>query len=220
MNLNKKTLLIITAIVLSFSFKFNNLNKRSFSDENYTYEFYIDLSNKNIRVKSKRVYYWYKSDKIYKNTFGIGGKVLHGEYIKRNLTDKTLLEKGNFKYGLKNGVWKEWFQNGNLAKIVFWKKGVLNGIYKEFDTIGAISLKGHYKNGLKTGNWINYIKKDTIYYSHNIIKEKKTIRATLKSIFNKKNKSKKVTKPKSKKHHFFKKLFQKKTKTKNKKTND
>ncbi len=136
-----------------------------------------------------KTYYWYKSNEVHKSIGDYGGAVLHGQYIKYFQTNE-ISEKGIFKYGLKDGVWKAWHKNGRLASIQEWLNGQLNGDFKKFSKDGNLIQKGKYKNDKKSGKWIDYIKQDTIVYKKDILVVKKVSdttpkRAKLKNIFKK-----------------------------------
>lgn len=196
-----------------------NPDKRYYSDTDFYYEFHINSSNKKIKFKKEATYYWYKAGKIHKNYNDFDGTVLHGFYQKKKLATKELVEKGFFKYGLKHGVWKNWFVNGNLKNLELWNKGLRNGNYSSFDNNGTLLIKGNYKKGKKDGVWIDYLKKDTVTYNNGslIIKKKKSQKSFFKSIFKKKDKNNipKKQANKKKKKSFWKTIFKKKDKKSN-----
>jgi hypothetical protein len=100
---------------------------------------YADISLKPFtdELKNDRQYYWYSSDLIAANYGGFNGNLLNGTFKKVNLTG-ILLEKGTFSNGLKNGIWKYWYANGNLKRVEKWNKGVVNGNILEYDKDGAL----------------------------------------------------------------------------------
>lgn len=204
--------LTIGLLIVS-SYKFYDFSKRYYSDTDYLYEFHIDLSKKKIKLKEKVTYYWYKSKQIQSNTFGFDGKLLHGTYSKKTLKTKQLIENGLFKYGIKKGLWKKWHLNGKLATIENWKKGLKNGDFKKFNLEGKIVIQGKYKDDKKTGVWIDYQKKDTLFYKNGLLTNKNSFKKFVKSIFKKGKKSKrKDTSTKENKQSFWKKIFGEKTK--------
>ena len=183
-----------------------------------------------IKLRENEEYYWYKLHKIHTNFYDNSGKTLHGSYQKKKVKTLELLEKGTFYYGLKDGLWKEWYLNGNLNKIENWKIGILHGKFKTFNEKGEKLINGRYKKGKKDGVWIDYQSKDTLTYSKGNIKEiklkskkKKSLKEFFQSIFRKKNTSAKSKPVKNKKNSVKKKSNTKKkttskknrTKTKN-----
>lgn len=86
-----------------------------------------------------------------------------------------------YSKGKKEGVWKLYYPNGQLSRIISYKKDLQNGEYKEFfmdgipkvvgfmkngefDAVltvyhpsGKVWQKGSYKNGLKEGKWMIYL---------------------------------------------------------------
>jgi hypothetical protein len=73
--------------------------------------------------KPDLIYYWYGAGAIHSTQGGFGGKPLDGLY-NEYYPDKNLKEQGQFKKGLKNGIWKSWNDDGTLAGSTNWKHGV------------------------------------------------------------------------------------------------
>ncbi len=126
-----------------------------------------------VKTNTLKTYFWYRSGEIHHSTGGIGGDVLHKEYIKY-YNDRQLAEQGQFYYGLKDGLWKSWYPNGAIATVINYQKGVINGKYLEYDISGNLITRGIYRNGLKSGKWIDYKNEgDTLSYKKGaIVKEK------------------------------------------------
>lgn len=165
--------------------------KRIINDQDYDYEFFI--TRKKIKKPSfGKTYYWYKSRQIHTSVSDIGGALLTGEYHKY-YKSKQLAEKGTFSKGLKDGIWKNWQENGNLTKVERWKKGTLHGLCTTYNLKGEKVSEGKFKNGRKHGTWIDYITKDTIRYKKGKILPKKLKDTTkrepfLKRLFKRKKK--------------------------------
>lgn len=215
-------LFISLIFIFSSSFTLQDASKRSYFDSEYHYEFHINISNKKIKHKKQSTYFWYKLNKIHSNVGGSHGKVLHGSYLKKEIKSNQLLENGLFKNGLKDGMWKEWYLNGNLNKIENWNKGTLQGKFISFDKDGSPLLKGKYNNGNKNGSWVNYQKGDTITYVNGTekvkkVKDKKAKNSFFRRLFHKKEKNnskpkkEKVKKEKKKKSLWYR-IFHKKEK--------
>ena len=75
------------------------------------------------KIKNDRYYYWYYNKIIHTTQGGYTGQLLNGHYI-AFYPDKNLKEDGNFKAGLKDGVWKTWNQKGDLTNVSTWEDGV------------------------------------------------------------------------------------------------
>ena len=136
------------------------------SDKNFRYEFYT--INKSISIKHNREYFWFKGGLIHKAEGGISGQLLHGEF-KKFYHSNQLAEEGNFKYGLKVGLWKNWFENGTIKSTQYWNSGLQTGLYYVYDASGNTIEKGNYKKGKKHGNWINFVSKDTVMYKNGLV---------------------------------------------------
>ncbi|RXR31872.1 hypothetical protein EQG68_09390 [Flavobacterium piscinae] len=94
-------------IFLFGSFAIPNLKKR-ITDKEYRYEFYT--TQKEVSAKQDRLYYWFKGGAIHSSEYGVSGELLDGEFEKFYLSNQ-LAEKGVFKKGLKDGLWKTWHWN-------------------------------------------------------------------------------------------------------------
>ncbi len=138
-----------------------------------------------------KLYYWFKTGEIHTSISNAGGLVLHEDYSKF-YRSKQLAEKGDFNYGLKDGEWRSWYENGSLKTIIDWKSGLKHGVYISYDQEGELKESGTYTNHKKSRMWINHKLKDTTYY---------------------KGDSAYATKPVSKVNGFFSKLFRKRDST-------
>ena len=116
-------------------------------------------------------------------------------------------------------------ENGKVKKVNEWQKGIKNGLFFSYDSLGNMVEKGKYRNNIKVNTWINYKTKDTIHYKKGeaILTDPLNKKdGFFKRVFKKKDansskkeKSKKVKKAnqkKPKKDNFFKRLFNKKEK--------
>lgn len=136
------------------------------SDANFRYEFYT--STKEVKPKATKVYFWFKGGAVHSATSGVSGQVLDGNY-KKFYHSNQLAEEGNFKYGLKVGLWKNWFENGTIKSTQYWNSGLQTGFYYTYDASGNTIEKGNYKKGKKHGNWINFVSKDTMIYKNGVV---------------------------------------------------
>ena len=75
-------------------------------------------------VNSKYNYYWYDANQIHMTQGGFSGKLLDGLYA-AYYRNKNLEEQGNFKKGLKTGIWKKWRADGSLESTTQWNHGLL-----------------------------------------------------------------------------------------------
>ena len=110
-----------------------------------------------------RNYYWFKTGEIHQSVSQAGGLVLHEQYQKF-YRSKQLAESGHFNYGLKNGEWRTWYENGNIESIYKYKNGHKNGYFMHYDSDGVLTLSGNYSHNRKSKTWINHKLKDTTYY--------------------------------------------------------
>ena len=152
--------------LLLFSFKSkttnNDLQKKIIRSNDFDIACYVSLK-KITSFDDDKIYYWFKSGEIHHSVSSIGGFALHSSYIKHYKSNQ-LAEQGEFDYGLKNGIWKEWYENGQIKQTIEWRKGLKSGASISYDTIGSPIEKGIYRNNKKAGTSINLKMKDTIRY--------------------------------------------------------
>ncbi|HCT31381.1 MAG TPA: hypothetical protein DIW31_11790 [Bacteroidales bacterium] len=86
---------------------------------------YAEISLKAYKgeLKNELRYHWYSADIFGANYGGYNGYLLNGNYKRVNLNG-NLLEQGVFVNGLKDGIWKYWYPNGNLKRVENWRKGI------------------------------------------------------------------------------------------------
>lgn len=204
-----KLLIILFLLFGSIQFADNNANRKVISDDNYNYTFYVSDKFKS-NFENYKEYYWFKSGKIHSSFGGSSGQILHGLYNKTFRVNGTA-EQGEFYFGLKNKVWKNWYENGKIKNIHNWQKGMLSGKYQEFTESGRLGqnskllvVSGKYKNNRKHGRWIYYKTKDTLYYRKG---EKVTDKKKVEEDNNVKEKKGFVNKTSK----FFKDIFRKKS---------
>ncbi len=147
-------------IFLLGSFAIPNLKKR-ITDTEYRYEFYT--TQKEVSSKQDRLYYWFKGGAIHSSEYGVSGELLDGEFEKFYLSNQ-LAEKGVFKKGLKDGLWKTWHKNGMISTEIYFSSGQKNGTFYGYDENGKLTEKGKFKKNKKHGKWINFTQKDTVEY--------------------------------------------------------
>ena len=104
---------------------------------------------------SHSTYHYFYKGQLFQVSGSYAGYVLHGPY-QRFDTLNNLIEEGTFKYGRKEGTWKTWYQNGQLAASSSYKKGKKNGESNNFNRQGELIRITHYKNGLLNGRFEEY----------------------------------------------------------------
>jgi antitoxin component YwqK of YwqJK toxin-antitoxin module len=97
-------MIMFTSTMLSFT---QPIYKKKITDLEFRYEFFT--TTKAVEAKTDRFYFWFKAGAIHSSEFGVSGELLHGAFEKFYLNNQ-LAEKGKFKNGLKEGLWKTWFQ--------------------------------------------------------------------------------------------------------------
>ena len=75
--------------------------------------------------------------------------------IRGYYSDGEIYFEEEYLNGEKVGVWKEWYQNGNLK----WERGynvILDGVYNEYYENGNPKELGNFKENMRTGDWKEY----------------------------------------------------------------
>ena len=78
------------------------------------------------------------------------GEVFSGIVFNTN-EDKDTILIGEYKGGLKHGVWKTFYPNGSLKERRFYKKGLKVGLYEGFYNDGAKNFVFMFKSGEYNG---------------------------------------------------------------------
>ncbi|RKR09080.1 hypothetical protein C8C83_0680 [Flavobacterium sp. 90] len=150
--------IVLSFALLSFS---DPYTVKRISDKDFRYEFFT--TDKKIKPNKTHMYSWFKGGLIHETQGGIAGDLLNDKFIKMYHSNQ-LAEQGEFKNGLRVGIWKTWHQNGILATDQNWHNGLRSGIYSRFDITGNLVEKGRFVANYKTGKWIDTEKKDTVIY--------------------------------------------------------
>jgi len=130
-----------------------NTITKSYRDS--TCVFHVAAIDDDVKPDITKRYFWYHQGEI-KNTQGnFTGKLLHGTYEKFD-RDGTLLEKGSFDNGVKDGEWFDWYSNGNMMRHYNWNNGQRVGRFEGYDNKGNKSVVGQFKNGALNGNIYYY----------------------------------------------------------------
>lgn len=145
------------AFCLMFCITFFNLNdkknRRVYDDGEFLYEFYLAENNEEVKLKRGVDYFWYDLNEVNSSVYGFKGRVLNGKYTKSVLENGKIIEQGVFLNGVKNGEWKEWYNNGTLKKSQMWNNGYKEGKFLSFDEDSKLITKGSFYRGKKKGKW-------------------------------------------------------------------
>lgn len=154
---------MIALLLVSFS---DPYTIKRISDANFRYEFYT--TNKQITPKANKIYFWFKGGLIHSAQSGIAGNLLNEKFIKMYHSNQ-LAEQGEFRNGLKVGLWKTWHENGIVQTTQYWNNGLKTGIFYHFDANGNVLEKGNFKKDKKHGEWIDYATKVTVRFKNGIV---------------------------------------------------
>jgi len=177
----KRFAFVLLSITLFLSAT-SDLQKKFIREGEFDIVCYVSLDKLN-KFETDKEYFWYKNNEVHHSYAKSAGLPLHTEFNKF-YRSKQLAESGDFNYGLKDGKWLKWNENGTLLSEIEWKNGYKHGDFFEFDEKGDLILSGTYRNNIKSGFWINHQKEDTIFYKKDSIYSKKP-KSKLKKFLNK-----------------------------------
>ena len=66
-----------------------------------------------------------------------------------------MLEEVNYRNGIKEGPWKQYYYDGPLKLSATYKNGKLEGLATFFYPNGRVMVSGPYVNNLKDGVWMH-----------------------------------------------------------------
>ena len=64
---------------------------------------------------------------------------------------RNLEYEGSYKDGIREGLWKWWYENEQLSIEANYKNGKLEGLYRAWHNNGQLLLKTNYKSGEEIG---------------------------------------------------------------------
>lgn len=133
-------------------------------DGNWTYYQYRSVTHIENYKKGKAdgtwIYYDTRSDKSIKK---------EDVYIDNLLTEQreyylngVLGSIAYYKDGLRSGVWKTFYQDSKLNNSTTYTLNRKNGLYESYYDNGQLHQKGNYKDGYYTGDWASCYKDGTV----------------------------------------------------------
>ncbi len=57
----------------------------------------------------------------------------------------------------RNGKWLIYYDSGQLIYEINYKRGIRNGLYRQFNRYGDLDINGFYENGEYSGQWTYYL---------------------------------------------------------------
>ena len=120
--------------------------------------FTVATEDISIRTRPGVYYTWYLRNGFASTQGGYEGMLLDGPYTKM-LRDNTLLEKGQFREGLKNGQWVTWHPSGSIEATRRWNQGKRQGSQSSYDTRGMLQQSQSFRKGKQHGE-------ETVYLSY------------------------------------------------------
>jgi uncharacterized protein len=122
-----------------------------------------------------------------------GNLLLNGTYLERSMIkphgrvrifhpDGSLQRESNFRKGIPEGPWMQYFPNGQLMDSVGYKNGMKDGVYRKYHANGYLQLEGLYNENLASGTWRQYYPNGALasekeYYSNQLISVRYITRA-------------------------------------------
>lgn len=104
---------------------------------------------KKVSLKNYRIYYGIYLNELFYKQGVLQGDPLNGKFNRYDLT-YNVVETGNFRYGLKTGMWKHLAADGQLTETTNYRNGVLCGKRTLYEN-GVPVLIEKYRRGRITG---------------------------------------------------------------------
>ncbi|MFD0940454.1 energy transducer TonB [Pedobacter boryungensis] len=126
-----------------------------FSSPGYTKDPLRSKWTKTVEQKdSLWVVYFYNKKNILQETISFADKKLEvrkGPYAFYD--NNNLKEEGNYEKGYKNGVWKKYYPNHQLAENAYYAWGNLHSVFKSYWDNNQLKKEGKYFRGKKISVW-------------------------------------------------------------------
>ena len=78
--------------------------------------------------------------------------------IFRNFENGQLESRENYKNGIKEGLYVEYYKNGQVELLGKYNDGNMNGEFEKYYENGQLESRENYKNGIKEGLYVEYYK--------------------------------------------------------------
>ena len=93
-------------------------------------------------------------DEVLKNN-SINNEVDKNGIWEEYYSNGNLESKGVYIDGKEDGLWQEYYENSQLKRKTIYKNGVEDGLWLQYHSNGQLWSKGHYTDGRMIGEW-NY----------------------------------------------------------------
>lgn len=121
----------------------------SFGDSVYHFSL-VSPKMDDYSVEEGKRYFWFNDGVVKSTVGGYSGKLFNGRFEKTG-RDGSLLEKGRFINGLKEGKWIAWFENGLLSSKCYWRSGLRTGDFLFYHDNGVVFKKGKFRKDVVHG---------------------------------------------------------------------
>ncbi len=81
----------------------------------------------------------------------------HGQEIGYARDGKTIVSSGDYINNQENGVFRNWFDNGQLRQELTWEKGKREGPLRAYNSDGTVHKIGTYSNDFLEGYYVQYL---------------------------------------------------------------
>ena len=82
-----------------------------------------------------------------------GGKPYTGKTV-THYDNETVKMESSFKKGKKDGLFRVWFENGQLNEIRHYRKNEMDGVWTTWNEKGVKVGEAGYRKGKKHGEWL------------------------------------------------------------------
>jgi antitoxin component YwqK of YwqJK toxin-antitoxin module len=113
----------------------------------------------NVKDSTWNYYSYYDKVLSCKETYNKGKKngITRNYYPKGNLSEEL-----EWKNDLKDGIWIQYFQNGQKKLVSKYVQNIRTGDFMMYYDTGNLEVNGHYANNLMQGKWTRYDEKGEV----------------------------------------------------------
>lgn len=105
----------------------------------------------NTGIKIQEINYIINLNKHKEEQESYKNKIYHGMCIWYCSKTGRKIKEANYKKGKYHGIYKDYYDNGNIRNEINYYKGKINGYHKKYYSTGQIKSEKNYKDGKKHG---------------------------------------------------------------------
>ena len=170
--------LAITSILFCYcakpkyaSYKENPYRSLRIKKDSLIFEINYNTEKASSKTNGEIEYFWFYNHNIGTSKNTNIGYPLENEFIVKDNND-FLLEKGNLKHGIRDGIWLKWNHRHFVYESQEWKEGKKIGYNKIYDANNRLLFVGRYKREQWSGKLVSLPSKLPLEFLRNTLRIK------------------------------------------------